>query len=107
MVGIEVFADAWIHTRKLATALLNLLALTGDAVHIGGWAAKVRNYAGKTIDLVSYFHDLIQDRFFRTTLDNTAFVFSDRAERTTTEATAHDIDRKADHFPCRDIGVFV
>src|SRR5690606_41804476 len=98
VIGIEVFADAGVHAAWLATGRLDLATLAGDAIHVGGRSAKVGNHAGKARHLVTNVFHFAQDRFFRTALDNAAFVFGDRTERTATETATHDVHRKADHL---------
>src|SRR5690606_5099995 len=98
VIGIEVFADAGVHAARLATGRLDFATLAGNAIHVGGRPAKIGNHAGKAGYLVTNVFHFAQDRFFRTALDNAAFVFGDRAEGAATKTAAHDVHRKADHL---------
>jgi hypothetical protein len=51
--------------------------------------------------------DLVQDRGFRAALDDAAFVLGDGAEGAAAEAAAHDVDRKADHLPGRNLRIAI
>ncbi len=102
VVGVEVFADAREHARRLAAVLLDVMALAGDAVHVGSRAAKVGNHAGEARHLVTHLFDFMQDRLVRAVLDDAAFVLGDRAEGAATEAATHDVHREADHLVGRD-----
>src|SRR3546814_12353526 len=107
MVGSEILADARIHAGKLAAGLLNGFGLAGHAVHIGSRPAEVGNDAGKAFHLVADFLDLVQDGLLRTALDDAALVLGNRTEGAAAKATAHDVDRKADHLPGGDSCTYI
>ena len=107
VVGAQVLAHVRIDTGQLATGTLDLRVLAAQAVHVGGRAAQVGDVAGEARRLVADFLDLFQDRFFRTALDDAAFVLGDGAEGTAAETAAHDVDRVLDHLPRRDVRVAV
>jgi hypothetical protein len=95
------------YTQDRRRQVFDFLVLAGQAVHIRGRAAEVGNDAGEALGLVADVLDLAQDRRLGTALDDAAFVLGDRAEGAAAEAAAHDVDREADHFPRRDIGIAV
>ena len=97
MVGFEVFANTWINTRQPLTGFLNSRRFTVELIHIGGRPAEVRNSACETGHHVANFLDFAEDRFFRSALNNAAFVFGNRTERAATETATHDIDRRFNH----------
>src|SRR5690606_6112437 len=103
VIGVQIRADAREHAGRLAARGFNFRALAGNAVHVGGRAAQIGDDAGKTWNLVANFFDFANDRFFRTVLDDAAFVLGDRAESTATEAAAHDVHREANHVVGRDL----
>src|SRR5690606_19179070 len=89
VVGIEVLADAGEHAGRLATVLLDVVALAAQAVHVGGRAAQVRDHAGEAAHFL-HLLDLVEDRFVGTALDDAPLVLGDGAEGAAAEAAAHD-----------------
>ena len=47
MIGVEVGTDARIHARRPAAGALDLAALAGEPVHVGGRAAQIGDHAGE------------------------------------------------------------
>ena len=107
VVGVQVRANARVHTRRFAAGRFDLGAFAADAVHVGRRAAEVGNGAGKAFDRVADRLDLSDHRVLGPALDDAAFVLSDGAERAAAKATPHDVHAEADHFPGRDFGRMV
>ena len=102
-----MFANAWIDTGETAAGLLRARRFTAQHVHIGRWAAEVGDHPGKARHGIANGFDLVDDRIFRTALNNAPLVLGNGAEGTAAEAAAHDVDREADHLIRRDTGVAV
>ena len=47
VVSIQIFADAGVYAAELSAGRFGFLVLAGDAPHIGGRAAEVRDHAGE------------------------------------------------------------
>src|SRR5262249_22149928 len=86
---------------------LDLAALAGEAVHVGGRPAEIRYDTGESRHGVAHRLDLAHHGILRAALDDATLVLGDRAERAATEAAALDRDREADHLVGRDIGLAV
>ena len=68
-----------------------------QTVHIGCGATQIRHYTCKTGDFVTHVFHFTNNGIFRTVLNNTAFMLSNRTEATTAKTAAHNIDRKPNH----------
>ena len=99
MVRIEVAANARKDTTQASARGFNFRILAGQAIHIGGGSAEVRDVAGKTGHGVSNRLDFTNDGIFRAVLNDPSFVLSNRAEGAATKTAPHDVDRKTDHLP--------
>ena len=105
MVGIEIGADARVDTGRTAAGALDLAALAGQAVHVGGRAAQIGDHAGKARHLCRGSSPISRStECFRAALDDAALMLGDRAEGAAAEAAALDRDREADHLVGRDRG---
>src|SRR5256886_14835738 len=98
VIGVEIGADARVHARRPAAGALDLAALAGEPVHVGGRSAEIGNDAGEARHLVAHRLDLAQHGIFRAALDDAALVLGDGAEGAAAEAAALDRDREADHL---------
>src|SRR5256886_8800000 len=98
VIGVEIGADARVHAGGPAAGALDLAALAGEPVHVGGRSAEIGNDAGEARYLVTHLPDLAQYGIFRATLDDAALVLGDGAEGAAAEAAALDRDREADHL---------
>ena len=107
MIGVEVGAHARVNTGGLATGAFDLAALAGKTIHVGGGPAEIGDDTGKPRHRIADRLDFTQHRTFRSTLDDAAFVFGDRAKCAPTEAAPLDRDREADHLVGRDIRIAI
>jgi hypothetical protein len=107
VIGAHVLADVGIHAGQAAAGGLDLLVLALEVVHVGGRPAEVGDDAGEARRLVAHFLDFADDRILGAALDDAPFVLGNRAEGAAAKAAAHDVDREADHFPGRNLGLAV
>src|SRR5262249_50073869 len=107
VIGAEVFADVGIDTRRLAARLLDLAALAGHAVHVGGGAAEVADDAGEAGRDVAAALDLGQNRPPAVARDDAPRGLGDRAEAAAAETAAHDRHRELDHLVRRKLATAV
>ena len=66
VVGVHMFANAWIDTGETAAGLLRARRFTAQHVHIGRWAAEVGDHPGKARHGIANGFYLVDDRIFRT-----------------------------------------
>ena len=107
MVGVEIGTDTGKYAGRPPAGALDLTALAGQPIHIGGRAAEVRDHAREPGDLVANLADLPQHRGFRAVLNDAPFVLGDRTEGAAAKASALNRDREADHLVGRDGGLAV
>ena len=98
MIGLEIDTDCRVDTGGSTTGLFNLFILTVKSIHIGSRATKIGDNPGKARRHIANFFHFIEDRFFRTTLDNAPFMLGDWTEGTATKTAAHNIHRKTNHI---------
>src|SRR4029077_16007299 len=103
VIRVEIRADARVHAGGTAASALDLAALAGKAVHVGGRSAEIGDDPGESRDGVAHRLDLAQHRVLRAALDDAALVLGDRAEGAAAEAAALDRDREADHLVGGDV----
>ena len=103
VIGIQILANIWVNTARLATGRLDLRALAADPVHICSRPTKIGNNARKAGHLIADIFNLSNNGVFTATLNDTAFVLGNRTEGATTKTTTHDIDAKPNHFPRGDL----
>src|SRR5690606_24189097 len=107
MVGMKVLAHAREYARRFTTVLFNLRIFTGQTVHIGCWTTQVRDNTREARCGITDFFYFTQNRFFRTVLNNTTFMFCNRTESTATETATHDVHREFDHVKRRETCITV
>ena len=77
VVGVQIFANRWIHAGQTTAALFDVFGLAGQSVHIRRRPTQIGNHPGKARCAVANLFDLANDGVFRATLNNPPFVFSD------------------------------
>ena len=96
-----------INARQTTAGLLSAWRFAAQHIHVGSWPTEIGNYARKTWNGVADRFDLIDDRIFRTALNNAPFVLGDRTERAAAKAATHNVDRETDHFVSRNTGIAI
>ena len=104
VIGGQVAANARKNTAGFSASRFNFWTLAAQSVHVGGGATQVRNNTRETFDFVANVFNFAQHRSFAATLDNASLVLCDGAKSTAAKTTAHDVDRKSNHLPCRNFG---
>ena len=107
VVGVHMRADVRINARQTTAGLFRTWRLTAQHVHVGRWATQIGNHAGEARYGIANRLDLVDDRIFRTALDDASFMLGDRTERTAAKAAAHNVDGKTDHLVGRNTAVAI
>ena len=100
MIGGEVAADARKYATRLAASRFDFGRFATQSVHVGRWAAQIRDHAREALDLVSNVFNFTQHGSFAPALNNSALVLRDGAKCAATKAATHDVHREANHLPC-------
>ena len=107
VVSVHMRTNIRIHTRQAAAGLLGAWRFAAQHIHVGRWPAEIGNHARKARNGIADRFNLINDRVFRTALNNAPFMLGNRTERTAAKAATHNIDRETDHFVSRNTGITV
>ena len=107
VVSVHMRTNIRINARQTTAGLLSAWRFAAQHIHVGSWPTEIGNHARKTWNGVADRFDLIDDRIFRTALNNAPFVLGDRTERAAAKAATHNVDRETDHFVSRNTGIAI